>query len=134
MPYARDLWWEFAFESNAPRWLRASVVAVLITAGFAPLAAGRAQLELATGEASAEEMDRAAICVASSRDTVASLALLGDKQLLFSEAGDAFIMFQRSGRSIVALGDPGRQSRVLHPAGLAFPRALRPQRRLAGVL
>jgi phosphatidylglycerol lysyltransferase len=106
VPYAQDLWWEFAFQSNAPRWLRASVTAILIVSGFALWQLAGRSSRLATTEASDEEMARAASCVARSRDTVANLALLGDKQLLFSAAGDAFIMFQRSGRSIVALGDP----------------------------
>jgi len=34
------------------------------------------------------------------------VALTGDKRLLFHEAGDAFIMYQLSGRSWIALGDP----------------------------
>ena len=36
----------------------------------------------------------------------ANLALLGDKNLLFSRPRDAFIMYARHGRSWVALSDP----------------------------
>lgn len=38
--------------------------------------------------------------------TKAYLALLGDKEFIFSDQGDAFIMFARRGRSWIALGDP----------------------------
>ena len=34
------------------------------------------------------------------------LALLGDKRLLFSDNGNAFIMYQINGRSWIAMGDP----------------------------
>ena len=36
----------------------------------------------------------------------ANLALLGDKRLLFSQEGDAFIMYAVEGRSWIAMGDP----------------------------
>jgi phosphatidylglycerol lysyltransferase len=55
---------------------------------------------------SREDIDRAARIVEKATDTLPNLALLGDKQLLFHPAGDAFIMYQRSGRSMIALGDP----------------------------
>ena len=37
---------------------------------------------------------------------MANAALSGDKRLLFSDDGDAFIMYQVAGRSWIALGDP----------------------------
>jgi phosphatidylglycerol lysyltransferase len=49
-------------------------------------------------------------CVASliekGEDTTANLALLGDKNLLFNKDRSACIMFQSSGNSWVAMGDP----------------------------
>jgi phosphatidylglycerol lysyltransferase len=44
--------------------------------------------------------------IAQSRTTAAYLALLGDKELLFSDRGNAFLMYGVEGRSWVALGDP----------------------------
>ncbi|MGH8572547.1 MAG: phosphatidylglycerol lysyltransferase domain-containing protein, partial [Gammaproteobacteria bacterium] len=38
--------------------------------------------------------------------TTGNLALMGDKRFLFSEQGDAFVMFGISGQSWIALGDP----------------------------
>ena len=44
--------------------------------------------------------------VATSPDTSSHLALLGDKSILFSESGQAFVMYAVEGRSYVAMGDP----------------------------
>lgn len=103
--YAHELWWQFAFDDDAPRVMRAGLLTILLAAGFVLwqlLSPHREQAILPDAEA----MARAESIAMTSQDTLAYLALLGDKQLLFSDAGDAFIMYQRSGRSMVALGDP----------------------------
>ena len=103
--YAHELWWQFAFDDDAPRVMRAALLTVILAAGYAVLqlfSPRREEPELPTPES----VEKAAQIALTSRDTLAYLALLGDKQLLFAEAGDAFIMYQRSGRSMVALGDP----------------------------
>lgn len=103
--YANELWWRFAFNANAPRMLRGSLVAVMLCAAYALwqlLSPEHSRSEPPTREA----LEHAARCVALSRDTTANLALLGDKQLLFADDGDALIMYQRSGRSLIAMGDP----------------------------
>jgi phosphatidylglycerol lysyltransferase len=103
--YANELWWQFAFDDDAPRVMRAGLLAALLAAAYALwqlFSPARAQPGLPDRAA----LERAAAIAARSSDTLAYLALLGDKQLLFAQAGDAFIMYQRSGRSIVALGDP----------------------------
>ena len=63
-----------------------------------------------------------------------SLALLGDKNLLFSDDGRGFVMYRPVGRNWIAMGDP-----VGPPAGaprtaVALPRSLRPLCGAAGVL
>jgi len=103
--YSTELWWRFAFDANAPRMLRASLLVVIIAVGFALrqlLGASRPEPEL-PDEA---EIQKARQCVDLSRESMANLALLGDKQLMFSEQNDAFIMYRRSGSSWIALGDP----------------------------
>jgi phosphatidylglycerol lysyltransferase len=103
--YAHELWWQFAFDDDAPRVMRAGLLTILLAAGYVLwqlLSPQREEPERPDPEA----MSKAAAIAMSSRDTLSYLALLGDKQLLFSDAGDAFIMYQRSGRSMVALGDP----------------------------
>jgi phosphatidylglycerol lysyltransferase len=52
------------------------------------------------------ELERARTLIAASDQTLANAALTGDKRLLFSDAGDAFLMYQTTRRSWVALGDP----------------------------
>lgn len=55
---------------------------------------------------SAADLQRAAALAARSPWTYANLVLRGDKSLLFSATGDAFLMYGRHGRSWIAMGDP----------------------------
>ncbi len=103
--YSRDLWWQFSFLSDAPRFLRATVGAVALVVIFAAARLLRpARPEPALPGVA--EMEKARAVIARSRDASASLALLGDKRLLFSESGNSFIMYGVEGRSWVSLGDP----------------------------
>ncbi|MBI2408189.1 MAG: bifunctional lysylphosphatidylglycerol flippase/synthetase MprF [Gemmatimonadetes bacterium] len=103
--YSHDLWWEFAVRGDAPRFLRASVgiVALLLFVALQRLLRPALPRLSTPGEPT---LDRVATIVHASRDVQANLALLGDKSLLFSDAGNAFVMYGVSGRSFVALGDP----------------------------
>jgi len=103
--FSREMWWQFAFDDDAPRVMRAGVLTLLLAAGYMLrllLSPSRPEPPLPD----AAELDRAAAITVKSPDTLTNLALLGDKQLLFHKAGDAFIMYQSSGRSLIALGDP----------------------------
>jgi phosphatidylglycerol lysyltransferase len=105
MRYSRDLWWSFAFDANAPRMLRASLTVVVLGAAYVLLNLLRpARPEPAV--AGPEELARARALIEKSDQTLANAALTGDKRLLFSDAGDAFLMYQTARRSWVALGDP----------------------------
>jgi phosphatidylglycerol lysyltransferase len=53
-----------------------------------------------------EDLERARLAIAESTDTAANIALLGDKNLLFSADGRGFVMFRPVGRSWIAMGDP----------------------------
>ncbi len=105
VPYHHDLWWQFEFDAQAPRALRAglAVLLLLLVAALrymfrtAP-APGRTPL--------ASDLDAAHGILRSQERPEANLALLGDKSLLFSEERDAFIMYGRRGRSWIALFDP----------------------------
>lgn len=105
VPYSRDLWWEFAFEAPAPRSLRALLLAMMIAAAYAlwRLLRPSKPAMLPPSEA---ELEQAARLVKDAQDPVANLALLGDKSFLCNEARTAFIMYQASGSSWVAMGDP----------------------------
>ena len=105
VPYDNELWWEFAFHKSAPRSLRASLLAVMIAAAYGMWRLLRpAHPPISPpGEA---DMERVATLVADAEDTAANLALLGDKNFLFNQDRTAFIMYQGSGNSWVAMGDP----------------------------
>jgi phosphatidylglycerol lysyltransferase len=101
LPYDNELWWQFAFHASAPRSLRASLLAVIIAAAYGlwrVLRPARPRF-LAPREA---DLERVAELIEKGED----LALLGDKNLLFNKDRTACIMFQSSGSSWVAMGDP----------------------------
>jgi phosphatidylglycerol lysyltransferase len=103
--YSHSLWWTFAFEADAPRMLRASLLVVLLATAF--LAANLLRpARPEPGVASEEDLGRARALIGGCSQALANAALSGDKRLLFSAAGDAFLMYQINGRSWVALGDP----------------------------
>ncbi|MEJ2428829.1 MAG: bifunctional lysylphosphatidylglycerol flippase/synthetase MprF, partial [Deltaproteobacteria bacterium] len=103
--YSGDLWWKFAFDKNAPRFLRASVGAVILalTFGLARLIRPSPPKPLIP---TPKDMDRISAIVQQSPQTSADLALVGDKNILFSHQGTAFIMYAVEGRSWIAMGDP----------------------------
>ena len=103
--YSHELWWQFAFHADAPRFLRATVGIFILffLFGLARLL-GPARIEpLHPDQAT---LKSAAEIVAMSPATEANLALLGDKSLLFNDRKNAFVMYAVEGRSWVAMGDP----------------------------
>jgi phosphatidylglycerol lysyltransferase len=103
--YSNSLWWQFELAHNAPRFLRASVGASAVVLLFALTRLFRPACPEPAAPAAAD-LERAAAIAAGSGDTSAWLALLGDKELLFSEKGNAFLMYSVRGRSWVCLGGP----------------------------
>ncbi|HUE49300.1 MAG TPA: bifunctional lysylphosphatidylglycerol flippase/synthetase MprF [Steroidobacteraceae bacterium] len=103
--YSDELWWTFALYGNAPRMLRASLAVIVLGSAYVLLNMLRpARPEPAV--AGPEELARARALIARSDVTLANAALSGDKRLLFSDGGDAFVMYQIAGHSWIALGDP----------------------------
>jgi phosphatidylglycerol lysyltransferase len=105
VPYANELWWQFALDGQASRMLRANLLAVLVLGAFAAhrlLAPARSS----PARPSMGDVDRAIPIIRSSPDTSANLALLGDKSLLFSDTGRSFLMYGVARRSWIAMGDP----------------------------
>ena len=108
--YRHELWWQFEFDGHAPRSLRALVAVAVLASALAlrqllrPPAAPLPRPQPA-------ELERAAKILERQSSADAWIALMGDKNLLFSESGNAFVMFGRRGRSWVSLFDPvGPQS------------------------
>lgn len=102
--YSHDLWWEFAFDSDAPRFMRAAVLigTVLLAALIHTLINQRGGRKSGY-QAIPTEVPH---IVAQARNTTAALALLGDKRFLMSTDGRGFVMYARSGGSLIAMGEP----------------------------
>ena len=103
--YRREIWWQFEFNAQASRALRALLGASILALGISlwqllSTASGR------VGSASAQELSRAAEIIRRQQRSAALLALMGDKSFLFSRSGDSFLMYAKRGRSWVALFDP----------------------------
>jgi phosphatidylglycerol lysyltransferase len=85
--------------------MRAGLLAVFIASTYA-LWALLSPVEEDPTPPTAEEIAHAEAVIQRSPETLSNLALLGDKKLMFAEAGDAFLMYQQSGRSMITMGDP----------------------------
>ncbi len=105
IPYKHQLWWQFTLDADAPRGLRSalgSAVLLVIVALTWLLRTARPVIHLPDSE----ELDKAAKILMTSDQPDGGLALTGDKALLFHPNGNAFMMYARRGRSLVALYDP----------------------------
>jgi phosphatidylglycerol lysyltransferase len=103
--YAHDLWWQFALDAEASRFLRGSVGAAALTLVFA----GTRLLRPAPPEIDAPDdadLETAAGIIAQQPATYPCLVFLRDKGLLFDDDRRAFLMYAVRGRTWVALGDP----------------------------
>jgi phosphatidylglycerol lysyltransferase len=105
LAYDNELWWQFAFQASAPRSLRASLLAVMIGAAYGLWRVLRPAPRRFSAPKAAD-LECVATLIEKGEDTTANLALLGDKNLLFNKDRTACIMFQSSGNSWVAMGDP----------------------------
>lgn len=104
-PYAHDLWWQFAVDQAAPRALRAALAAVL-TLGTLLLSFSLRPGSMSHALPSKDDMIRAKRIIAAQDDPDANIALTGDKHLMFSKSGNAFLMYRVEGRTWVALHEP----------------------------
>lgn len=103
--YTHQLWWTFDFNADASRMLRAALIVTLLAIAFIVhgwMLPARPLLAAEDEQAYA----KARQVVAESASATAHLALLHDKRLLLHPEGDAFLMYQLSGNSWVAMGDP----------------------------
>lgn len=105
VPFSNELWWQFSLDGDAPRSLRAATIVVVAAIAFSVHKLLRPAAPLAF-ENIATRGENVRAIVAEAIDPGANAVWIGDKRLLFNEAGTAFIMYQISGRSWIALGDP----------------------------
>ncbi len=119
VPDGSGWWWKFAFTAQAPRSLRALLLAVGLAALYGLWRLLRPTVALRKAPT---EVDLAVVetLIGAASDTTANLALLGDKNLLFNDDRSAFIMYQVSGRRWVAMGDPIGRTGALEPLAWRF--------------
>ncbi|QND53319.1 bifunctional lysylphosphatidylglycerol flippase/synthetase MprF [Phyllobacterium sp. 628] len=102
--YANQLWWEFAWDAQASRFLRGSVllltVLAAITINTIINGVGRGKLRAQPIPDDVPEL------VAASPRASDALALLGDKRFLMDSKARGFVMYARSGGSLVSMGEP----------------------------
>ena len=104
-PYEVRLWTAVGYHADPARFLRSVAIlgAVLLGAGAWALArAGGVQVV----PAGPGELSAVRALIEAADDTTARLALVGDKALLRSPDGDAFLMYGAEGRSLITMGDP----------------------------
>ena len=103
--YSNELWWSFAWNANAPRFLRASVVifSVIFIAALYNIIHRPSRKQARHGLTIPDCIPK---LVSQSPLSDTALALLGDKQFLVSPDEDGFIMYSKSGGSLIALGEP----------------------------
>ncbi|OBU65088.1 hypothetical protein A9K58_15780 [Stenotrophomonas maltophilia] len=103
--YQNELWWQFALSGNAPRALRALllVAIALVMFGLARLLHSTRTPLPPADEATLRSL---APVLASATDTQACLVLTADKAVLRDDARQGFVMMQRYGGSLIAMGDP----------------------------
>ena len=105
LDFSQELWWQFGINADAPRTLRATAGIVCFALVFAVgrlLRPSPPKPKLPDSP----QLDKLVTIVRQSPATMSHLALLGDKQIFFSNTGNSFIMYSIAGRSWVALGDP----------------------------
>ncbi len=105
-PYSTDLWIQISHGANTPRALRAALVASAILLIFSVMVAVRPVRRRPVAATALGAMDQVSRIVAQSGDPLGCLAFSGDKSFLFSERGNAMLMFGIEGSTWVALGDP----------------------------
>ncbi|HVD60040.1 MAG TPA: bifunctional lysylphosphatidylglycerol flippase/synthetase MprF [Gemmatimonadaceae bacterium] len=103
--FSNELWFRFSTHGDAPRFLRATA-GILAAFGIFALMRMLRHAEAEPALPTPGELERAREIMRTSADTAANLVFLGDKALLFSPSGKAFLMYGVSGRSWIALGDP----------------------------
>ncbi|WP_054312092.1 bifunctional lysylphosphatidylglycerol flippase/synthetase MprF [Mesorhizobium sp. 1M-11] len=103
--YQSSLWWEFAWDGDAPRFLRATMALAIVAAALAvDTVINRPVHRKASGRTTVPDTVRRILQTSSG--TEPCVALLGDKSFMISPCEKAFLMYATSGNSWITMGDP----------------------------
>ena len=103
--YANELWWKVALDQDAPRFLRATLGAIVTLLGFSLWRLLRPPRHVIALASDSEIVDARRI-IATQSYTLPHLVNMRDKGLVFNDERTAFIMYGVHGRTWVSLGDP----------------------------
>jgi phosphatidylglycerol lysyltransferase len=103
--YSNELWWQFEFNADAPRFLRGLFATAIVFIGVLAARLMRPP-ETASPVPTAEDFADVERILATQPIAEGNLAFLGDKRLLFNDDRTAFIMYAIEGGSFIAMGDP----------------------------
>lgn len=106
--YTNDLWWEFAVQADASKFLRTALTIAAVCLVYIVWRLINPPRTVSTPEASdiAFERVRNILMNAENATAEASLALAGDKQFMFSDSGKSFIMYGVKGQNWLTMGEP----------------------------
>ncbi len=102
--YDNDLWWQFAWDGDAPRFLRATLALVIVAAVIATDSLVNRPHQPKVGKVDIPDAVRRVLDTCAG--TQPCVALLGDKSFMVSTSEKAFLMYAVSGRSWITMGDP----------------------------
>ncbi len=103
--YKDELWWQFAFNGDASRFLRALIGSASLLFVFFLLRLFRSPVSK-LNKPTVDDLDQAQLVVSQSNDLNGSLSLLGDKYLLWSDNKRAFLMYGVTPNYWVIMSDP----------------------------
>ena len=104
--YTHELWWKFSYRDDAPRFLRAALISGLVVFAYVLNNIFKVQHPKPSEKITPEELQRVREVAGRSQDVTGFLGLLGDKNLLWSAKGNAFIMYAITPRYWIAMSDP----------------------------
>ncbi len=124
MPYAHELWWQFAVDERAPRAWRAGLVGSLLV-GVTTLAMLLHGPRYRPASPDAASRDRAAAIAAAAGTPSAARALGMAGHLMFAPDNGAFVGFRRIPGAWIAQGGPHGTPRAAEELAGAFADAAR---------
>ncbi len=101
--YQNALWWEFAWNGDASRFLRSSLVVAVILGIVAVTSLFGREIPVPVRTEIPKCVEK---LVMESEDTEAQISLTGDKQFLIAPDESAFIAYADTGNAIISKGEP----------------------------
>ncbi|MDT1062175.1 bifunctional lysylphosphatidylglycerol flippase/synthetase MprF [Paracoccus sp. CPCC 101403] len=123
-PYSNELWWQFATDERAPRALRSALLGGL-TVGLGALFLLLRIPRFRPMPPDARALAAAGHIAMEGVNPDAGFVLTGDKAIMFSDNGAAFLMFGVAGSSWLAYGPPVGEEEACEEVAYSFVDAAR---------